>query len=163
MAVRVDRCKASGDCCADAHNLAEISPQHLARRLVIYTPTAAEIDELMDKARRDLPEIGSNEAAHRVVSHNPDTFWAIARRDRFSSRVRRARRHHAPDKPLWRGHDDAVMDQEHIPRLARARARSVTGKTWEWRHGSRGSSRTEHGVLNCRDLRGTGRGLGWGR
>ncbi len=90
MAVRVDRCKASADCRADAHNLAEISPQHLARRLVIYTPTAAEIDELMDKARRDLPEIGANEAAHRVVSHNPDSFWAIARRDRFSSRVRRA-------------------------------------------------------------------------
>ena len=66
MAVRVDRCKASADCRADAHNLAEISPQHLARRLVIYTPTAAEIDELMDKARRDLPEIGANEAAHRV-------------------------------------------------------------------------------------------------
>ena len=78
-----------GDCRADAHNLAEISPQRLARRLVIYTPTAAEIDELLDKARRDLPEIGANEAVHRVVSHNPDTFWAIARRDRFSSRNRR--------------------------------------------------------------------------
>jgi len=97
--------------------LAEISPPHLARRLVIYTPTAAEIDELMDKARRDLPEIGANEAAHRVVSHNPDTFWAIARRDRFSSRVRRARRHHAPDKPLRRrGHGSRA----HPPARARA-------------------------------------------
>ena len=81
MAVRVERCKASEDCRADAHNLAEISPQHLARRLVIYTPTASEIDALLDRARRDLPEIGTNEAVHRVVSHNPDTFWAIARRD----------------------------------------------------------------------------------
>ena len=34
MAVRVERCKASADCRADAHNLAEISPQRLARRLV---------------------------------------------------------------------------------------------------------------------------------
>ena len=74
MAVRVERCKASGDCRADAHNLAEISPQHLARRLVIYTPTAAEIDELMDKARRDLPEIGANEAVHRVVRTIPIAF-----------------------------------------------------------------------------------------
>ena len=90
MAVRADTSKAAADCRADAHNLAEISPQRLARRLVIYTPTAAEIDELMDKARRDLPEIGANEAVHRVVSHNPDTFWAIARRDRFSSRDRHA-------------------------------------------------------------------------
>jgi len=90
MAVRVDRCKASGDCRADAPNLAEISPQRLARRLVIYTPTASEIDALLDRARRDLPEIGTNEAVHRVVSHNPDTFWAIGRRDRFSSRNRGA-------------------------------------------------------------------------
>jgi hypothetical protein len=90
MVLRAGRSEAAGDCRADAHNLAEISPQHLARRLVIYTPTAAEIHELMDKARRDLPEIGANEAVHRAVSHNPDTFWAIARRDRFSSRNRRA-------------------------------------------------------------------------
>lgn len=90
MAVRADRPKAAGDCRGDAHNLAEISPQRLARRLVIYTPTAPEIDALLDRARRDLPEIGANEAVHRVVSHNPDTFWAIARRDRFTSRSRRA-------------------------------------------------------------------------
>jgi predicted GNAT family N-acyltransferase len=45
---------------------------------------------LLDRARRDLPEIGTNEAVHRVVSHNPDTFWAIAPRDRFSSRNRGA-------------------------------------------------------------------------
>jgi len=31
MVVHADRCKASGDCRADAHNLAEISPQRLAR------------------------------------------------------------------------------------------------------------------------------------
>ena len=90
MDVRADRSKTVGVSRADAHNLAELSPQRLARRLVIYTPTATEIDELLDRARRDLPEIGTNEAVHRVVSHNPDTFWAIARRDRFTSRSRRA-------------------------------------------------------------------------
>ncbi len=90
MVAFADMSKAAADCRPDAHNLREFSPQRLARRLVIYTPTAAEIDELMDKARRHLPEIGANEAVHRVASHNPDTFWAIARRDRFSSRARRA-------------------------------------------------------------------------
>jgi predicted GNAT family N-acyltransferase len=90
MAVCADTFEVPPDCRADAHNLAEISPQRLARRLVIYTPTASEIDDLLDKARRDLPEIGTNEVVHRVVSHNPDTFWAIARRDRFSSRGRLA-------------------------------------------------------------------------
>jgi predicted GNAT family N-acyltransferase len=90
MAVSAGTCKVAADYRADAHNLAVISPQRLARRLVIYTPTAPEIDELLDRARRDLPEMGANEVVHRVVSHNPDTFWAIARRDRFSSKTRRA-------------------------------------------------------------------------
>jgi predicted GNAT family N-acyltransferase len=75
---------------ADADNFVEFNPPRLARRLLIYTPTAAEIDELLDAARRDLPQIGANEVVHRVVSHNPDTFWAIARRDRFSSKARHA-------------------------------------------------------------------------
>jgi predicted GNAT family N-acyltransferase len=75
---------------ADADNFVEFNPPRLARRLLIYTPTAAEIDELLDVARRDLPQIGANEVVHRVVSHNPDTFWAIARRDRFSSKARHA-------------------------------------------------------------------------
>ncbi len=90
MVLLDERSEADGDCRADAHSLAQLSPQRLARRLVIYTPTAPEIDELLDRARRDLPEIGANEVVHRVVSHNPDTFWAIARRDRFTSRDRHA-------------------------------------------------------------------------
>lgn len=74
----------------DTHSLAEINPQRLARRLVIFTPTAGEIDELLDKARADLPQLGANDVVHRVVAHNPDSFWAIARRDRCGPRNRRA-------------------------------------------------------------------------
>ena len=75
---------------AEAHNLTDISPRRLARRLMIYTPAASEIDELLDNARRDLPQLGANEVVHRVVAHNPDSFWAIARRDKVSPAVRRA-------------------------------------------------------------------------
>lgn len=71
------------------HTLGHIDPQRLARRLVIFTPTGAEIDMLMDRARQDIPELGVNEVVHRVVSHNPDSFWAIARRENFSSKERR--------------------------------------------------------------------------
>ena len=71
------------------HTLGHIDPRRLARRLVIFTPTGAEIDMLMDRARQDLPGLGANEAVHRVVSHNPDSFWAIARRENFTSRERR--------------------------------------------------------------------------
>ena len=77
--------KVAADVRGDVHNLADISPKRLARRLVIYTPTACEIDELLDNARQDLPELGANEVVHRVVAHNPDCFWAIARRDKVNS------------------------------------------------------------------------------
>jgi predicted GNAT family N-acyltransferase len=75
---------------AAAHSLADMTPRRLARRLMIYTPTAAEIDELLDNARRDLPQLGANHVVHRVVAHNPDSFWAIARRDKVGPTVRRA-------------------------------------------------------------------------
>jgi len=80
MAVSADTSKAAADRRPDVHNLAGFSPQRLARRLVIYTPTPSEIDALLQRARRDLPEIGATEAVHRVISHNPDSFWAVARR-----------------------------------------------------------------------------------
>jgi predicted GNAT family N-acyltransferase len=73
-----------------SHALDVINPQRLARRLVVFTPTALEIDRLMDRAREDLPGLGPNEVVHRVVSHNPDSFWAIAHRERFSSMNRTA-------------------------------------------------------------------------
>jgi predicted GNAT family N-acyltransferase len=75
--------RSSGD-----HTLGHIEPGRLARRLVIFTPTGGEIDTLMERARRDLPGLGDTEVVHRVVSHNPDSFWAIARREKFNSRER---------------------------------------------------------------------------
>ncbi len=52
---------------------------------MIFTPTGAEIDTLMERARQDLPGLGDTEVVHRVVSHNPDSVLAIARRDKFNS------------------------------------------------------------------------------
>jgi predicted GNAT family N-acyltransferase len=55
----------------------------MARRTVIFTVDAAGIGSLMDAARRDLPGLTSNEIVQAAANHNPDTFWAIARRDHF--------------------------------------------------------------------------------
>lgn len=71
------------------HTLGHIDPRRLARRLVVFTPTGAEIDMLVERARQDIPGLGDTEAVHRVVSHNPDSVWAIARRENFNSRERR--------------------------------------------------------------------------
>src|SRR6266700_2009952 len=56
----------------------------LARRTVIFTVDAAGIESLVDAAREDIPGLTTNETVLSMVNHNPDIFWAIARRDRFN-------------------------------------------------------------------------------
>ena len=55
----------------------------MARRTVIFTVDAAGIASLMDAAREDIPGLTTNEIVQAVANHNPDTFWAIARKDNF--------------------------------------------------------------------------------
>jgi predicted GNAT family N-acyltransferase len=62
----------------DGHEILRI-----ASRLVVFTPNGGQIPGLMDKARRALPMLTSAEVVQRVASHNPDCFWAVARRDKF--------------------------------------------------------------------------------
>jgi len=52
---------------------------------VLFIPTGIQIDALMNDARKAIGRLAANEVVHRVISHNPDTFWAIARRGRFRS------------------------------------------------------------------------------
>ncbi|HTQ39722.1 MAG TPA: GNAT family N-acetyltransferase [Pirellulales bacterium] len=58
----------------------------LARRLVVFTPNGNQIAALMEKARKAIPMLTTPEIVQRIASHNPDCFWAIARRDRFDIR-----------------------------------------------------------------------------
>jgi predicted GNAT family N-acyltransferase len=53
--------------------------------MVLFTPTGIQVDALMNEARRVVGRLAANEVVHRVISHNPDNFWAIARRDRYRS------------------------------------------------------------------------------
>jgi predicted GNAT family N-acyltransferase len=56
----------------------------LARRLVVFNVAGDQIAALMDRARKAIPMLTSAEIVQRVVSYNPDCFWAIAHRDRFN-------------------------------------------------------------------------------
>ena len=66
-----------------ARSLDKMTMVHLARRTVIFTVDAAGIGGLMDAAREDIPGLTTNRIVQTVANHNPDTFWAIARRDQF--------------------------------------------------------------------------------
>ena len=62
-----------------------LGTERLARRLVVFMPRGEEIDALVGRVRKDLDGVASSEVVHKIVSHNPDSVWAIARRDRFNS------------------------------------------------------------------------------
>jgi predicted GNAT family N-acyltransferase len=62
------------------HSLDHLNTHELCGRLTVSTPTPQEIDDLMDRARVDLPGIASNAVVRRVAYNNPDTFWAIRRK-----------------------------------------------------------------------------------
>jgi predicted GNAT family N-acyltransferase len=64
-------------------SLDKMTVLRLAKRTVIFTVDAAGIGSLMDAARQDIPGLTSNEIVQAVANHNPDTFWAIARKDNF--------------------------------------------------------------------------------
>lgn len=66
-----------------AHSLARMTSLEVARRTVIFNVGAAGISALVDRARIDIPGLTSNNILYAAANHNPDIFWAIARRDRF--------------------------------------------------------------------------------
>ncbi len=65
------------------HQVIGLDATHLAKRLILFTPTGETLAALVAKAGKQASGIASLETVARVVSHNPDTLWAIARRDRF--------------------------------------------------------------------------------
>jgi predicted GNAT family N-acyltransferase len=64
--------------------LDNLDTQKFAKRLVVFMPRGAEIDALVARVQKDLNVAGSD-VVRRVVSHNPDCLWAIARREHFNA------------------------------------------------------------------------------
>lgn len=67
------------------HHLGTLATERVAQRLVVFTPTATDIDLLLPRARAEMGGGAATEVVHRVFRHNPDSFWAIARRDNFAA------------------------------------------------------------------------------
>jgi predicted GNAT family N-acyltransferase len=66
------------------HPLWQIDTKNLARRIVVFQPGGPEIRSLLDRARNDVA-LTTAEVVYRVLSHNPDSFWAFARRSRYDA------------------------------------------------------------------------------
>ena len=57
----------------------------LSQRLVVFSAAAADIENLVPRARLDMGGGACNEVVRRVAHHNPDSIWGIARRDRYAA------------------------------------------------------------------------------
>jgi predicted GNAT family N-acyltransferase len=57
----------------------------LSQRLVVFHATAADIETLLPRARREMGGGASNATVLAVARHNPDSMWGIARRDRYQA------------------------------------------------------------------------------
>jgi predicted GNAT family N-acyltransferase len=68
-----------------SHPLGDLDLQSVAKRIVAFTPGGVEVETLMARARRDIPGLAGTDVVLRVMSHNPDTFWAVAHRNRYSA------------------------------------------------------------------------------
>jgi predicted GNAT family N-acyltransferase len=62
------------------HPLPAGNIEDFAQDVVVFTLGADDLSPLLDRAEVDLPGLASREAVLRVMAHNPDTVWGIARR-----------------------------------------------------------------------------------
>ena len=67
------------------HPLPAKNIETFADDVVVFTQSGAELDSLLARARIDLPGLAGAEPVRRVMSHNPDSLWAIARRRSFDA------------------------------------------------------------------------------
>jgi predicted GNAT family N-acyltransferase len=72
------------------HSLSALDMSRLGRKLTVFTPTGRVIEQLMASARSELPGLADLRTVQRVATFNPDSIWAIARKDRFDAARPRA-------------------------------------------------------------------------
>lgn len=67
------------------HPLPAKNLEGFAEDVVVFTPAGNKLDAVLSRARIDLPGLAEADAVYRVMSHNPDSLWGIARRKDFNA------------------------------------------------------------------------------
>jgi predicted GNAT family N-acyltransferase len=65
------------------HSLVKLDAARVARRLVIFQPGVELVDRLCELAQDHISGIADASVVRRIVEHNPDSLWAIARKSSF--------------------------------------------------------------------------------
>jgi predicted GNAT family N-acyltransferase len=71
------------------HPLPARNIEDFARDVVVFPLGASDVDGLLVGASLDLPGLAPREAVLRVMAHNPDAVWGIARRSQYAEGIRR--------------------------------------------------------------------------
>jgi predicted GNAT family N-acyltransferase len=66
------------------HPLGQLDADRVAKHLVLFRPRAATIEALVAKARSRIPGMTDTSIVNKVIAHNPDCVWAIARKSRYN-------------------------------------------------------------------------------
>lgn len=66
------------------HPLPADNLQEFARDVVVFTLAQGDLAGLIARARADLPGLAAPDAALKVMAHNPDAVWGIARRRAYA-------------------------------------------------------------------------------
>jgi predicted GNAT family N-acyltransferase len=67
------------------HKLDELDAARVAKNLVMFRPTEADLERLVAIARLSIPGVAAIEDVLRVVRHNPNCVFAVARKSRFDA------------------------------------------------------------------------------
>jgi predicted GNAT family N-acyltransferase len=65
--------------------LDKLNAGNLAKKLVIFTPSGDALAGLVAIAEREIGAVAPVDTVYKVLSHNPDNFWAITRKSRYSA------------------------------------------------------------------------------
>ena len=69
------------------HKLDEMDAGRVAKHLVMFRPSEAQIASLMDKARASVPGLGKTETIQNVLRQNLGQMFAVTRRSRFDAQA----------------------------------------------------------------------------
>jgi predicted GNAT family N-acyltransferase len=74
------------------YKIDELDASRVAKHLVLFRPTAQVVEQLMARARLAVPGLAATADVQRVLRHNPDCLFAVARKSKFN-----------PDAPTGEG------------------------------------------------------------
>ena len=67
------------------HALQDLKISELGKKFVAFTPGGATIDAMVAAASRAIGAVATPDCVRRIISHNPDNIWAIARKARYDA------------------------------------------------------------------------------